>query len=102
MPPVPRPLRCLAPAASLCALTLAALAAVFVLANLGMPPALLWLLLALPLTLGLPTTGGVLAVTSLWDGPPLWLFVALAAAAGFALQLAVHLTLRRWRRRRSP
>ncbi len=44
------------------------------------------LLLAVPLTVGLPTTLGVLLWISGWNGPPLWLFVALAGLTGFVFQ----------------
>jgi hypothetical protein len=58
------------------------------------------LLLALPLTLGLPTTLVVLLVTSLWPGgEPLWLFALLCLGGGTALQLEAFALLRRlWRR----
>ena len=44
------------------------------------------LLLVVPLTLGLPTTLGVLLCISCWSGPPLWLFAALASLTGFVFQ----------------
>jgi hypothetical protein len=52
-----------------------------------------------PLTVGLPTTVAVLGCVSLWNGPPLWLFAVLCAAAGFLLQAGAMLLARRLRRR---
>jgi hypothetical protein len=81
------------------AATLAALALAMGLPNLGLAPVWLWLLLAVPLTVGLPTTLGVLLVVSLWHGPPLWACALCAAALGFGLQCTVHrLVARRFRR----
>jgi hypothetical protein len=57
-------------------------------------------LLAVPLTLGLPTTLMVLMVTALWPGgPPLWLFALLCVGAGTALQFCAFALLAQWRRR---
>lgn len=57
-------------------------------------------LLALPLTLGLPTTLAVLLVTALWPGgPPLWLFGLLCVSTGTVLQFSAFALLARLRRR---
>jgi hypothetical protein len=57
-------------------------------------------LLAVPCTLGLPTTVAVLSMTALWPGgPPLWLFAVLCLLAGSALQYMAFALVARWRRR---
>ena len=70
-------------------LSLALLAAAVVGADFAVGPWVLLALLAVPLTLGLPTTLATLLVTGLWPGgPPLWLFAALCTTAGSLLQFA--------------
>lgn len=95
--------RSVAAAAAVTAVTLVLLAVLFLGANLGWSPAAFWLLCAVPLTVGLPASCGVFAVTALWNGPPVWGWIACAAAAAFALQLAAHAAVRgvstRWRAR---
>jgi len=56
-------------------------------------------LLALPLTLGLPTTAAALLLTAAWPGgPPLWLFALLCLVVGTALQYSAFALLARRRR----
>jgi hypothetical protein len=82
--------------------SLALLGATVVWANFAPGPGLLVALLALPLTLGLPTTLATMVITSLWPGSPhLWLFAVLCLVAGVLLQFAVFTLLARWRRARA-
>ena len=80
--------------------TLLLLAVAVVGANFAWPALAFWSLLLVPLTVGLPTTFGVVAITAVWNGPPLWLWAGCAAAAGFALQCSTQGLLRKARRPR--
>ncbi len=66
--------------------TLVMLAGVVLLANLGASPFWFGLLLLVPLTVGLPSTCGLLLVTGLWNGSPLWGYLALAAVTAWGFQ----------------
>lgn len=79
--------------------TVAGMGGALVLANHG--ASILWFaaLLAVPLTIGLPTTCGVLLCVALWSGPPLWAFALTATLSGCALQTLAVWLLRRARGR---
>jgi hypothetical protein len=81
---------------ALTALTAIALTAALLLANFGASRWWFALLLAVPLTIGLPATCGILACAALWNGPPLWAFALLAVAAGSLCQLLGAGLIRRW------
>ncbi|MHB8520919.1 MAG: hypothetical protein ACYDH9_09180 [Limisphaerales bacterium] len=85
--------------------SLAAGATAFVGANFGMPlwvslPLILWLV-----TVGLPTTLGVVLVASVWGEVPglsgLWFFVGCAALVSASLQTLFFLALARFGRRKA-
>lgn len=65
-------------------------------------PGAFWLLLvlAVPLTIGLPSTLGVLVAVSFWEGASLPLFALFASLLGVLLQTAAATLARRMRRRR--
>ena len=86
-------------AAAITLATLLLLPAAVVFANLGPGAAWILLLLAIPLTIGMPTTIAVLTCVSLWNGPPLLAFAALCAVTGFLAQFAAMCAAARLRRR---
>src|SRR5262245_42218768 len=79
--------------------TLLLIPAAVVLANFGPGAGWILLLLAIPLTIGRPTTIAVLTCVSLWNGPPLLAFAALCAVTGFLAQFAAMGAAARLRRR---
>ena len=79
--------------------TLVTLAGAVLLANLGASQFWFGLLLLVPLTVGLPSTCGVLLVTGVWNGPALWGYVALAAVTAWVFQLLCTGAWYGWRRR---
>jgi len=83
-------------------LSLGGLAGALLFANFGAE--LFWygLLLAVPLSIGLPSTAAVLACIALWPGGALPWFAAIAVAAAAASQIAVTLLVVRVRARRAP
>ena len=81
-------------------MTLLMLAGAILLANMGASRFWFGLLLLVPATIGLPSTCGVLLVTGLWNGPPLWAYPALAGVMALAFQLLCAGAWYRWRRRR--
>lgn len=97
---MPRPshaaaiLRALVPVV-LSAATVAALCTAFLVANFGAAWWWFALLAAIPLTLGLPTTLTAVIVVSLWNGPPLWGFLAVCVVAGWIAQWLAARGLRR-------
>ena len=81
-------------------LSLLLLAAAVLSTDFAAGPWALFGLLALPLTLGLPTTLSALLLTAAWPGgPPLWLFALLCLGVGAALQYSAFALLARRRRR---
>lgn len=87
-------------AGALTSVTCASLATTFIAANFA--PGVGWttLTLLVPLTVGLPTTLGLLGWVTVWDGSMSWLFGLLAIATGFVLQWAsIRCVAHRWRRR---
>ena len=75
------------------------LAAAIAAVDFAAGPGVLAALLAVPLTLGIPSTCAALVVTWSWPGgPPLWLYAALCTAAGTALQFAAFTLVLRLRR----
>jgi hypothetical protein len=99
---MPRPARRFLFALVTSLMSLVLLGATVVWANFAPGLGLLVALLALPLTLGLPTTIAALVLTSLWPGSPhLWLFAILCLIAGVLLQFAFFTLLARWRRARA-
>jgi hypothetical protein len=98
--PMARRLRLWMFAAATTLSSLASLAAAVLLANFAPGALPLLCLLVIPLTVGLPTTLAALVLTSLWSGPPVWLFGGACALLGVALQAAVFALLARWRQHR--
>ena len=86
-------------AAAITVATLLLLPTAVVVANLGPGAGWILMLLAIPLTIGMPTTIAALCCVSLWNGPPLLGFAALCAVTGFLAQLAAMSATARLRRR---
>ena len=80
--------------------TLLALAAAVLLANAGASRLWFALLLLVPITVGLPSTCGILLITALWSGPPMWAYLASAALTALIFQLPCVSIWYLWRRRR--
>ena len=81
--------------------TVAALAAVVSFGNVGASRWTFAALLAVPLTIGLPSTLAALLCVSLWHGPPLWGFGAVVLVAAVFGQWSAFVLVRRlWRRGR--
>ena len=80
-------------------MTLLMLAGAVLLANVGASRLWFGLLLLVPVTIGLPSTCGVLLVTSLWNGPPLWAYWAVVGITAVSFQWLCMGAWYRWRRR---
>ncbi len=84
----------------ICSTTVLMLAGAMMLANVGASRFWFGLLLLVPVTVGLPSTCGVLLVTSLWSGPPLWAYMAWAGVTALAFQGLCTVAWYCWRRGR--